>query len=128
MFTFHSRLIRPTAPLLVALIVVSCAYRFIASSLVAAQEPAKPGANRINDLLKERLATLREIARLQSARFKNGQAAVEEVQEAIRRLLEAELELCDSLRDRIAVLEKYVDQAKDLEKIATLFFKTGQGR
>ncbi len=99
------------------------------SGQLRAEEPAPRRAkkSKLEDLLKERLATVREISRLVKARFKSGEATVDQLREASRMLLEAELELCGSDKDRIKVWEMAVVEAKELERIADNFAKTGQG-
>lgn len=99
----------------------------LAPERVDAQESAKP-ASKVQELLKERLATIREMSGLVVQRFKNNQGSFEEVRDANRMLLDAELALCQTNQDRVAVLEKFIVEAKNLEKITDRASKTGQGR
>jgi hypothetical protein len=91
---------------------------------------AKPEVkdSKLKDLLKERLATTREFARLVGQRFKNRDGTLEEMMEATRILLEAELDVCDSDKERIAILDKFLAAARENERIATNLNKAGQGR
>jgi hypothetical protein len=91
-----------------------------------AQEQARPG-DKLATLLNERLAVARQIAKAVNESFKNRSATVDELLEASRLVLGAELALCDSNKARIAVLEKYATEAKKREAIAMQIFKTGQG-
>jgi hypothetical protein len=43
-------------------------------------------------------------------------------------LAEAELDACDSDKDRVTALEKILVMARDTEKLAVSFYKSGQGR
>ncbi len=99
------------------------------SEQLRAEGPVRDGAkkSKLEDLLKERVATVREISRLVKARFKSGEATADQMREANRMLLEAELDLCSSDKDRIKVWETAVVEAKELERIADSFAKTGQG-
>ena len=67
------------------------------------------------------------MAKLQAARFRNNQGLSEEVLESTRTLADAELELCASEKERVAVLEKILLVAKETERIAANFAKVGQG-
>jgi hypothetical protein len=91
---------------------------------------AKPEVkdSKLKELQKERLATTREFARLVGQRFKNRDGTLEEMMEATRILLEAELDVCDSDKERIAILEKFLGAARENERIATNLNKAGQGR
>jgi hypothetical protein len=71
---------------------------------------------KVTTLLRERLATLREIA-IQAARdFERGSASVMEVHEANEAVLLGELDLADSQKSRIAIYEKLVAEAKAHEE------------
>lgn len=83
-------------------------------SAVAAQKATKD--TRLKELLKERLDTLKEIAAQTEKGFKGGQVPMGRVLEANQAVLRAELELCESDRDRVAVLEKIVKAAREREE------------
>jgi hypothetical protein len=80
---------------------------------------------KLNKLLKERLAALRALADQTTKDYKAGQVSFDRVHHATKAVLHAELELCDSDRERIAVLEKLVAQAKANEQHATERYKSG---
>jgi hypothetical protein len=82
--------------------------------------------SKLKELLKERLATTRELAKQVTQRLKKIQGRPEEQLEATRLMFEAELDVCDSDKERIAVLEKFLASAKDNEKIAMQLHKTGE--
>lgn len=82
-------------------------------------DPAKdgPGGNtKVRELQKERLALLRQLADQLTAANKRGETSVASVLEAQREVLAAELELCETGKERFAVLEKRVELAKEIEK------------
>ncbi len=83
------------------------------------------GANKLESLMAERLATLQALLRLANESYKAGTASVEQVSEATRLLFEAELEQCQTNKDRIRVLEKFVTNAKENERRAEQLVKTG---
>jgi hypothetical protein len=94
------------------------------------QEPVKPqdqGA-KIKELQKEWLDAVRAMAKQEEARAKNGQAPPEEVMASTRTFAEAELEVCESDKERVTALEKILVMARDTEKLAAGFAKSGQGR
>ena len=84
----------------------------------------KPDA-KLKELLKERLDTLRELVKVTEAGYRTGKVSFDRLHEARRALLRVELEMCDSDKARIAVLEKTVVLAKEFEKTARARFETG---
>jgi multidrug efflux pump subunit AcrA (membrane-fusion protein) len=115
------------AVVLLAFVAVCASISLVRSE---AQEPAKPEgkARKIKEMQQERLATARELAKVQTARFRSNQGQIEEVLEATRVLADAELDLCVSDKERVAVLEKILAVAEDTERMAANFAKVGQGR
>jgi hypothetical protein len=84
-----------------------------------------PAPSKLDGLLKERLETLREVAKLASEAYKSGGGSFADVREAMRQVLEAELEQCTTDKERIAVLEKVVADAKKWEGFAEESVKAG---
>ncbi len=87
---------------------------------------AEPKDTKLKGLLKERLATVREILTVTTEQYKAGTGSFERVHQALKDVMSAELDLCDSDKERITVLEKGVAQAKDYEKLAEAQFKVGK--
>jgi multidrug efflux pump subunit AcrA (membrane-fusion protein) len=139
-----------TAVVLCALFAVYPSIYFLQTN---AQEPAKPDGKayafwidpisnnqyyvgvsfphqdtKLKELQKERLAATRDFAKQVKERVKNGNGTLEDLIEPTRMLLEAELDLCDSDKERIAVLEKILAEAKYTERLAAGFASKGQGR
>jgi multidrug resistance efflux pump len=128
MVAFEVRLVRLAALVFLVLLAASAAFWFVPVPRLSAEESAAPGAKgrALEELQKERLATLREFAKLATDAYqKGGTGSYLEVRRATRMLLEAELEGCGTEKQRIAVLEKVVAQAKDLEKHAAALYKAG---
>jgi colicin import membrane protein len=119
------RLLSLTAVAVVAWLVLSSGH-----SPTVGQEPviAQDHGAKIKGLQKEWLDALRAMAKEEQARVKNAQALPEEVIAATRLLAEAELEACESDKDRVTALEKILVMARDTEKLAVSFAKSGQGR
>ena len=72
--------------------------------------------SKIRALLKERLTILRERASALREQYKSGVAALEPVQEADLRVYRAELDLCESDKERVAVHEKIVAVLREIEQ------------
>jgi hypothetical protein len=71
---------------------------------------------RVRDLQEQRLDTLRNLVKITSEHYKNGLASSDEMWSATRAKDEAELDLCTSNADRIAILKRIVAEAKELEE------------
>ncbi len=72
-------------------------------------------SSKVRDLEEQRLATLRNLVKITTARFKSGQASFDELRSATRAQEDAELDLCGSAQERIAVLERAVAEVKVCE-------------
>jgi outer membrane protein TolC len=92
----------------------------------SAQAQEKPKNEKINELLKERLATVKKLAEVTQAAYQQGRATIAEVTQANARLLKAELELCQSDKERLVVRERALALAKEYEKVASQLYKSGQ--
>jgi outer membrane protein TolC len=86
----------------------------------------EPEDTKLKDLLKERLVTVREIASAITTQYETGRVGFEQWYRAKQTALSAELDLCESDKQRIAGLEKSVTLAKECEKMADARFKAGQ--
>lgn len=95
-----------------------------------AQEPAKQKitASKLKELLEERAATTRKLADQAALRTKVGIGTVDELLAPNRLALEAALELCESDKDRVKVLEDFLPAAREIERLALQGFKAGQAR
>jgi outer membrane protein TolC len=80
---------------------------------------------RVRELLKERLAAATEIYNSSLERMKVGVASPGEVHEARRAMLRAQLDLCESDKERVAVMEQCVEGAKEQEKIFRALINAG---
>src|SRR5262249_18379361 len=87
-------------------------------------QPPRPIMNdAVKKLLNERLALAREMADLVRASHSRGTVGIDAVLQANLRVLAAELELCDTQKERIAVLEKMVAVWKEIEDSAVQFHR-----
>ena len=117
-------------PLLWASVLFASFAPLPSQSLSVGQEPVKPhdqGA-KTKELQKERLEALRALAKLEEVRAKNGQAPLDELVAATRMLADAELQLCESEKERVSALEKILAMARETESLAAGLAKSGQGR
>ena len=94
------------------LVLLFASFALLFSRRVEAQ--ASP-SSRLHDLQEQRLATLRKLVDISTEHFKNGQMSADELRSATKAKEEAELELCTSAQERVAVLEKAVAEAKLVE-------------
>ena len=93
----------------------------------AAQKRAEePKDDKVKQLLKERLAVLQEVARMAAEEYKTGKSSFDRVHRARMAVVDARVELCESDKERIAILEEAVVLARDNEKVATQRYQAGQ--
>ena len=101
----------------------------VVSGLLRAQPAIVQAADKnekVHSLLKERFATLKELLATTKTGYETGKATIGEVTEVSAQLLAAELELCESDKERIAVHARAVDLAKGYEKATVELYKAGQ--
>lgn len=78
---------------------------------------AQVGQNsKVHDLQEERLATLSDIVKRTREHFTNGLATADDVWSATKAREQAALELCASDKERIAILEKALNEARMREE------------
>jgi hypothetical protein len=87
------------------------------------EQPAKE--TKVQSLLKERLAVLRELAEELKEQSKKGTVSPLPAMRANQQVFKAELELCETAKERVAVLEKGVETAKELEKLVASHVESG---
>lgn len=81
---------------------------------------------KVKELLKERLVVVRKIAKQTEQEYRIGKVSFDRVHQALRAVLHARLELCESDRERVTVLEEAVALAKEHEKTAEQLYQTGK--
>jgi hypothetical protein len=83
-------------------------------------------ASKLKELLKERLAALQEVAsQTKAAARRDPSVSLAQVNQADRAVYQAELELCDTDKERAAVLEKMLSAAREWEKVVEEMVKAG---
>jgi multidrug resistance efflux pump len=124
------RFVSMAAVLVVALCALSGDRSFNSFTQVDAQKVGKAEGKgaKLKQLQEERLATTVAFERMVMQRVKNNEGTLEELMEANRLTHEAALELCDSDKARMTVLEEYLAKTKTTEAIGLRAAKTGQGR
>jgi RNA polymerase sigma factor (sigma-70 family) len=80
---------------------------------------------KLQALLKARLETLREMAEAAKQLYKENAASQGVVRQANLRVYKAELDMAETAKDRIAVLEKIADVYKDEEESVSQLVKRG---
>lgn len=120
MFSPRTRLVGIVVALLLA--VAGSAYYSILDPAWA--DGTGPQNSKLKELLKERHAILKGIAVQAAVNYQSGQASAESVHQANLEVLKAELDLCDSDKERISVLEKIVVLAKKRDEQAAQLAKS----
>jgi hypothetical protein len=80
---------------------------------------------KLNELLKERVVTLRALVKLTEADYQKGKVSLDRLHQATMAMLHAELELCESDKEKIAVMEKVLALAKNYAASARTRYQTG---
>jgi RNA polymerase sigma factor (sigma-70 family) len=91
-----------------------------------AEPPAKD--SKVRALLEEKLALTRELAEAVQQLYKSSAASREQLLQANLRVFKAELDLCETDNERIAVYEKMVAAYKEMEEQALQLQKSGQAQ
>jgi outer membrane protein TolC len=78
-------------------------------------------------LLKERYNVAVEVLKIELVLFQSGIRDWTEVAQATQRLYEAQIELCETPAERVAVREQQLQLARDLEHLASSKFEAGNG-
>jgi len=115
------RRFRLTSALLVSGIAIA------SSTAVVVSREAPPATAKLPDLLKARLHTATESRRVAEQQFEQGTAAFGDVLTWSRREIEAGLDLAATKADRLALLERYVEQARHEEAVAARRAAAGIG-
>ncbi|MBI3864954.1 MAG: TolC family protein [Planctomycetia bacterium] len=135
MFSVQVKLSRPVLGLASLLVggVVCVGLALFASADAAEPAPSSADAapskrtdGKLKELLNERLATVREMASQATKEYQAGQAPFSRVHQATMAVLNAELEMCESDKERMAVLEKTVGLTKENEKNTEQRYKSGE--
>lgn len=110
--------------LLVLLIIAGTVGRWTAPSRAHA---AGENDSKLKALLKEKLAVAQEVLAIVTEARRNGDTSIEAVVEVNQVVAKAELDLCDTNAERVAVLERMLTQAKDYEKRVAELVKAEAG-
>lgn len=91
---------------------------------ITESQPQKK-SDEVRELLKERHALLVKIADMKANQYKTGRESWKSVLTARMAASKAELEICDTPAQRIDVLRKSLEYAKELQKAAVSQYKAG---
>ena len=83
--------------------------------------------SKLKALLKEKLAVAQEALAIVKKAHQNGDTSIEGVVEANQVVGKAQLDLCDTNAERVAVLERMLAQTKDFEKSVAELVKAAAG-
>ena len=109
---------RTVTPIALAVLLLGTGTLWYASSDTPPVSAGEPKDAKLKELLKERLATLTELAKAADQEYRIGKTSFDRVQQTSRALLDAQLELCATEKERITVLETIVTLAKQQEETA----------
>jgi outer membrane protein TolC len=87
--------------------------------------PADKKDGRLKELLNERLTVLTQLVKASQSGYVTGKVPFERLLEAQRALLHAKLEMCESDKERIALLNDMVALTKEFEKTARARYESG---
>ena len=99
------------------IVLIAAAIGYWSAQAGALAAPAKDA--KLTALLQERLTTLREAAATTNKAYQTGIESYADVIAANQAVRSAELEMCSTDKERVALLEKMVTEAKGYETIAT---------
>ena len=91
------------------------------------EDQTEESARKIKGLQKERIATLKEMADLNTRLFQSGHASFEAALEARVLVFEAELDAAEKESDRITLYKNLVDVLKGYEELANQRVKAARG-
>ena len=86
----------------------------------------EPKNDKVKELLKEKLAVLGEVAKLTDKEYRSERCSIDRLHHAQMAVLKARLELCETDKERIAVLEEAGALANDNEKTAAALYQAGE--
>ena len=83
-------------------------------------------ARQLEELLKERQATLRQLVEAVTEEYRNGRTGFDSVARATDQLLDADLEMAENAKTRLAILQKRVELMKSLFSMVEARARIGQ--
>jgi hypothetical protein len=97
-----------------SLLFVACG-AWLSSGDFAKAQAGEGKDSKLKNLLKEKLSILQEVASQTATAHQNGGRSFAQVHEANQAVRYAELDLCETSKERVEVLEKMLGEAKDYE-------------
>jgi outer membrane protein TolC len=91
------------------------------------KEQIEGSTEKVEELQKERIATLKELVDQAAGLFKTGRASYEEVLESRMMLPKAELDVAENESERITLYKKTIDALKEYEEWANARVRAAQG-
>ena len=88
---------------------------------------AEAPTRKVQELQKERVATLEKLVDVASANFRNARGSYEDVLKAQLQLLQARLDAAEKAADRIALYKQAIDSLKKSEELARTRVESGRG-
>jgi outer membrane protein TolC len=113
---------------MLALVSLSAGIGTVLVSSRSAAQPAPGETNApgdVNKLQEERIATLRDAAKLATELYARGMSTPEEVNRCNQQLVEAELDAATSGKQRVEILQNAFTDARRAEELATQQYQAG---
>lgn len=98
----------------------------LAWPIAVGERPEANQTQQLDELLKQRQATLRQLVEVVTEEYRQGIRDFEPVVRATDQLIAADLALAKSSKDRIALLQRRVEVMKDFSAMANIKFEAGQ--
>ena len=97
----------------------------LAWSIVVGQTPDANQTEQLDELLRQRQATLRQLVEVVTEEYRQGIREIESVVRATDQLIAADLELAKTSKDRNTLLQVRVEVMKDFFAMANMKFMAG---
>ena len=106
--------------------VLAVAVGVLACPIAGGETKEANQSQKLEELLKERQSTLRQLVAVVTEEYRNGATGFESVARATDQLIDAELDLAKNAAARTAILQRRVELMKSLFSMVETRFKAGQ--
>jgi outer membrane protein TolC len=97
----------------------------LAWPIAVGETPEANQTQQLDELLKQRQATLRQLIEVVTKEYRNGVSGFEPVIRATDQLIDADLEMAKNSKDRVAILQRRVELMKEFFAGVSTKYKAG---